>query len=61
MLFELLELNPTDQGIRTQGLAFYERLLAKSDADLQMGHFSRSEVSEGMAQISQKRPRRDDT
>jgi hypothetical protein len=61
ILFELLELYPTDQEIRAQGLAFYERLLAKSDADLQAGHFSRSEVYEGMAQISQKRPKRDDT
>lgn len=61
MLFELLELYPADQGIQAQGLAFYERLLAKSDSDLQMGHFSRSEVYEGMAQISQKRPKRDNT
>lgn len=51
ILFELLETYPADQGIRAQGLAFYERLLAKSDADLQAGHFSRQEVHEGIAQI----------
>jgi tetratricopeptide (TPR) repeat protein len=53
MLSELLEIHPTAQEIRAQGLAFYERLLAKSDADLQVGHFSRSEVYEGIAQLQQ--------
>lgn len=52
MLFELLEIHPADQEIRAQGLAFYKRLLAKSDVDLLAGHFSRSEVQEGMVQIS---------
>ena len=54
-LFELLDQYPVDQEIRAQGLAFYERLLAKSDADLLAGHFSRPEVDEGITQISQKR------
>ena len=54
-LFELLDQYPVDQEIRAQGLAFYERLLAKSDADLLAGHFSRQEVHEGITQISQKR------
>lgn len=61
MLFELLKLYPADQEIQAQGLAFYERLLAKSDADLQAGQFSRAEVHKGMAQISQQRPKRDNT
>ena len=51
ILFELFQIHPADQEIRAQGLAFYEHLLAKSDADLQAGHFSRSEVYEGMAQL----------
>jgi tetratricopeptide (TPR) repeat protein len=50
-LFELLEQSPANQEIPAQGLAFYERLLVKSDADLQMGHFSRSEVDEGIAHL----------
>lgn len=55
LLFELLELYPVNQEIRAQGLAFYERLLAKSDADLQTGHFSRSEIHEGMTRVLQKK------
>ena len=51
ILFELLETHPADQEIRAQGIAFYKRLLAKSDADLQAGDFSRSEVHEGIAQL----------
>jgi tetratricopeptide (TPR) repeat protein len=50
--FELLEIHPVDQEIRAQGIAFYKRLLAKSDADLQTGQFSRLEVHEGIAQLS---------
>ena len=52
-LFELLEIHPADQEIRAQGIAFYKRLLAKSDADLLVGHFSRLEVHEGIAQLQQ--------
>ncbi|PYV86201.1 MAG: hypothetical protein DMG90_21755 [Acidobacteria bacterium] len=52
-LFELLETHPADQKIRAQGIAFYKRLLAKSDADLQAGDFSRSEVRKGIAQLLQ--------
>ena len=52
-LFELLDQYPADQETRAQGLAFYKRLLAKSDADLLAGHFSRPEVHEGMAQLQQ--------
>lgn len=51
-LFELLEIHPIDQAILAQSIAFYKRLLAKSDADLLMGLFSRAEVYEGMAQLS---------
>jgi hypothetical protein len=54
-LFELLEQYTTYQEIQALGLAFYERLLAKSDADLLAGLFSRQEVHEGITQISQKR------
>lgn len=53
MLFELLKTHPANQELRAQGLAFYERLLAKNDGDLQMGDFSRQEVHEGIAQLQQ--------
>jgi tetratricopeptide (TPR) repeat protein len=52
-LFELLDQYPADQDIRAHGLAFYEHLLTKSDADLQAGDFSRQEVREGIAQLQQ--------
>lgn len=52
ILFELFQIYPANQEIRAQGIAFYKRLLAKSDADLLAGHFSRPEVHEGIAQIS---------
>ncbi|SRR6266480_5222371 len=53
ILFELLETHAADQEIRVQGIAFYERLFVKSDADLLAGQFSRPEVHEGSAQLRQ--------
>jgi len=52
-LFELLEIHPVDQEIRAQGIAFYKRLLAKSDIDLLAGHFSQTEVYEGIDHLQQ--------
>jgi len=52
-LFELLEIHPVDQEIRSQGIAFYKRLLAKSDIDLLAGHFSQTEVYEGIDHLQQ--------
>jgi len=49
-LFELLESTPHDQFIE-QGLAFYNRLLKKNDADLQAGNLSRQEVEKGLTQL----------
>jgi len=53
ILFELLETHPADQEIRAQSIAFYKRLLAKSDAELLAGQFSRSEVHEGIDRLQQ--------
>lgn len=49
ILFEQLEM-PT-QAMLEQGRAFYERLLKKSDFDLQAGNLSREEVHEGLIQL----------
>jgi hypothetical protein len=52
-LFELLEIYPVDQEIRAQGIAFYKRLLTKSDIDLLAGFFSQTEVYEGIDHLQQ--------
>jgi tetratricopeptide (TPR) repeat protein len=51
MLFELLELDPTNPTLRQEGREFYARLLAKNDDDLQAGNLSRDEVEEGLASL----------
>ncbi len=58
-LFDLMESHETSKPSETNdkreliasGRAFYTRLLAKSDADLQAGNLARDEVDEGMAQL----------
>jgi Family of unknown function (DUF6483) len=53
-LFDLLETDGEARQIsslRERGQAFYTRLRAKSDADLQNGNFSREEVEEGIVQL----------
>ncbi len=51
ILFELLEVQPDNVGLIELGRAFYARLLAKSDADLLAGNFSREEVEDGLKQL----------
>jgi hypothetical protein len=53
MLFELLGANDAPQDIKEQGLAFYQRLQQKSNADLAAGNLSREEITEGIAQLRQ--------
>ena len=48
ILFEVVEENST---FIEQGRAFYARLAAKNDVDLQRGNLSRGEVAEGLAQL----------
>ena len=53
VLFEMVvaeEPADNDEAIE-QGIAFYQRLLKKSDADLRAGNMSREEVEEGLVQI----------
>ena len=60
VLFEMVEgeekeKEPASDGIIKQGIAFYNRLLKKSDTDLKAGILSREEVEEGLAQLVSKR------
>lgn len=52
ILFELLEPGPTNPTLRREGLAFYRRLLAKSNYDLQAGNLTREEVEEGLNKLA---------
>lgn len=51
ILFDQLETAPSSHALIEQGHAFYERLLKKSDFDLQAGNLSREEVYEGLTQL----------
>ncbi|MGH2495099.1 MAG: DUF6483 family protein [Ktedonobacteraceae bacterium] len=53
-LDEMLEANPGDRGIVVKGIAFYHRLLQKSDAALLGGNLSRDEVEEGLSRLTGK-------
>ena len=60
VLFEMVEgegeeKEPRGSEIIEQGIAFYNRLLKKSDTDLKAGNLSREEVEEGLAQLESKR------
>jgi hypothetical protein len=60
VLFEMVEgeeeeKQPGGNEIVEQGIAFYNRLLKKSDTDLKAGNLSREEVEEGLAQLVSKR------
>jgi hypothetical protein len=56
LLFEMLENDEqlVEPETIEQGIAFYQRLLRKHDADLQAGNFTRSEVEEGLIQIQNR-------
>jgi hypothetical protein len=46
-----------DPAAISEGIAFYERLLAKSDAELAQGNLPRAEVEEGRGELLQRKPR----
>ncbi len=56
VLFEMIEdgdvPNDTAMQIIEHGKAFYQRLLSKSEADLQAGNLSRAEVQEGLIALA---------
>ena len=49
MLFHLLKNG--EREMVSEGLAFYQRLLSKDDAELQAGNLSREELTEGIAAV----------
>jgi tetratricopeptide (TPR) repeat protein len=59
VLFELLEAddqeNEPESSLVDQGIAFYERLLRKTDTELVAGNFSWEEAREGLAQLKSER------
>ena len=50
-LFELLEATGADGGVANNGIAFYQRLLQKSDAELEAGGLPRDEVEAGLEEM----------
>ena len=50
-LFELLEGAESDEGTLGRGIAFYSRLLDRSDPELQEGGLPREEVEAGLAEL----------
>lgn len=53
MLFDMLEAEPRPDSLVAEGIDFYQRLLAKSDAELLLGNLSRDELAEGLAQVQE--------
>ena len=51
-LDELLAAHPHNRSIVTQGIAFYYRLLQKSDAVLRSGNMSRNDVEDGLTRLT---------
>ncbi len=51
LIFEIVETNPN---FLADGISFYERLLAKSDAELENGRLPRSEVEDALALLRKK-------
>lgn len=50
-LFEVIDGDPDDGAAVDQGIAFYQRLLAKEDADLEAGGLPRDEVRAALAEL----------
>ncbi len=53
-LFAMLESEPDHPGLVELGIAFYQRLLTKRDADLVLGNLPRPEVEAGLKQLREK-------
>lgn len=47
----LFDIVAMDSGIRERGIAFYKRLMLKTDAELSAGNLPRTEVEEGLATL----------
>lgn len=53
LIFEMVEKDPA---FVDEGIAFYERLMAKTDSDLENGRLPRSEVEDALHELRQKVP-----
>jgi tetratricopeptide (TPR) repeat protein len=53
-LFEVLDDDPDDTAAVDHGIAFYQRLLAKSDAELEAGNLPRDEVRGALSELLRK-------
>jgi Family of unknown function (DUF6483) len=53
VLFEMLAEDDPKGEVLKQGMAFYQRLMRKSDAALSVGNFSSKKVEEGLARLEQ--------
>lgn len=51
VIFEIVEDN---RGFLHDGISFYERLLLRSDAELEKGNLPRNEVEDGLAELQRK-------
>jgi Family of unknown function (DUF6483) len=51
VIFEIIE---EDAGFVQDGILFYERLLLKSDSELEEGHLPRNEVKQGLADLQNR-------
>ncbi|NJN16712.1 MAG: hypothetical protein HC822_10775 [Oscillochloris sp.] len=55
-LFHLLDEHPADAGLRRDGIAFFQRLIARRDDELVAGGLSRDEVITALAELEQHAP-----
>ena len=52
VLFKLLEAEPDNTALQSEGRAFYERLLRESDRSLEAGNLPRKEVEDGLEELA---------
>jgi len=50
-LWELLDLKPGNEDLKTEAILFYERLLRKSDEELETGNLPKAEVKAAVAEL----------
>lgn len=51
IIFEMVEADPA---FATEGISFYEKLLARSDAELENGHLPRNEVEDALEELRRR-------
>lgn len=53
ILFDMLEADTVAADLKVEGVAFYHRLMVKSDDELLLGNLSREELQEGLVQLEE--------